>query len=80
MTSRTNFRLIALACALAGASLLQACAMTTGQYVAQRGTATNRSMVSNYDMYGRPVTRQRSVNRTMTVVHENGGVHDFRYY
>ena len=79
MNSRTNRRLIALACALIGAAVLQACAMTTGQYVPQRGAATNRSMVSHYDAYGQPVA-QRSVNRTMTVVHEKGGVHDFRYY
>lgn len=80
MNSRTNRRLIALSCALAGAAMLQACAMTTGQYTPQRGAATNRSMVSHYDAYGQPVARQRSVNRTMTVVHEKGGVHDFRYY
>ena len=80
MNSRTNRRLIGLACALIGAAMLQACAITTGQYVPQRGAATNRSMVSNYDAYGQPITRQRSVNRTMTVVHERGGVHDFRYY
>ncbi|MEO8621654.1 MAG: hypothetical protein ABI625_11350 [bacterium] len=80
MNSRTNRRLIALAVALAGSSLLQACSMATGQYVPQRGSATNRSMVSNYDMFGQPVSRQRSVNRTMTVVHANSGVHDFRYY
>jgi hypothetical protein len=54
--------------------------MTTGQYSAQRGRATNSSMLNNYDMYGRPITYQRSVNRTMTVVHDKGGVHDFRYY
>ena len=80
MNSRTNRRLIALTCALAVAAMLQACAMATGQYVAQRGSATNRSMVSNYDAYGQPIARQRSVNRTMTVVHDKGGVHDFRYY
>ena len=80
MNSKTNRRLIALACALVGSSLLQGCAMATGQYVAQRGTATNRSMVNNYDMYGQQITQQRTVNRTMTVVHDKGGVHDYRYY
>jgi hypothetical protein len=79
MNSRTNRRLIALACALAGAAVLQACAMTTGQYAPQRGTATNRSMLNRYNAYDQPVA-PRSVNRTMTVVHESGGVHDFRYY
>jgi len=80
MNSRTNRRLIALAVALVGSSLLQACAMATGQFVPQRGSATNRSMVNNYDAYGQPITRQRTVNRTMTVVHDKGGIHDFRYY
>ena len=80
MTTRANRRLIALGCALACATLLQACAMTTGQYIPQRGTATNRSLVSHYDAFGQPIARQRSVNRTMTVVHERGGLHDYRYY
>lgn len=79
MNPRTNRRMISLVCALAGTAVLQACAMTTGQYSPQRTPATNRSMVNRYDAYGQPVAR-RSVNRTMTVVHENGGVHDFRYY
>lgn len=79
-TTRTNRRLLALGCALVGVALLQGCAMTTGQYVPQRGAATNRSMVSNYDAFGQPITRQRSVNRTMTVVHERGGLHDYRYF
>jgi hypothetical protein len=82
MNSRSKARLVALACALAGSSLLQACAatMNTGQYVVQRDRATNRSMVSNYDAFGQPITQHRTVNRTMSVVHENGGVLDFRYY
>ncbi|MEP6991810.1 MAG: hypothetical protein ABJA80_12840 [bacterium] len=80
MIHRTNRRLMALACALAGVATLQGCAMATGQYVAQRNPATNRSLVNNYDQYGRPITHQRSVNRTMTVVRANGGVLDYRYY
>ena len=80
MNSRTSGRLIALACALAGSALLQGCAMTTGPYLPQRGSNTNRSMVSNYDAYGQPITHRRTVNRTMTVMHDKGGVHDFRYY
>ena len=73
-------RLIAAAFLVLASAMLQACAMTTGQYVPSRGVATNRSMVSNYDAYGQPVARQRSVNRTMSVMHDKGGVADYRYY
>ena len=73
-------RLFAGACFVLASALLQACTMTTGQYVPARGAAANRSMVSNYDAFGRPVARQRSVNRTMTVMHDKGGVADYRYY
>ena len=73
-------RLIAGACLALASAMLQACAMTTGQYVPARGAAANRSMVSNYDAYGQPLARQRTVNRTMTVMHDKGGVADYRYY
>ena len=76
----TPARLIAVACALVASTIFQACAMTTGQYVPTRGTAANRSMVSHYDSYGQPIARQRSVNRTMTVMRDRGGVADYRYY
>lgn len=76
----TPGRLLAVACALFASAMLQACAMTTGQYVPARGAAANRSMVSHYDSYGQPIARQRSVNRTMTVMHDRGGVADYRYY
>jgi hypothetical protein len=82
MNSGSRARRVALACAFAGVALLQACAttMNTSRYAAQRDRATNRSMVSNYDAFGQPITQHRTVNRTMTVVHERGGVLDFRYY
>ncbi len=73
-------RLIAAACLVLASAMLQACAMTTGHYVPTRGSAANRSMLSNYDAFGRPVARQRSVNRTMTVMHDKGGVADYRFY
>ena len=73
-------RLVTAVCFVLASALLQACAMTTGQYVPARGSASNRSMVSNYDAFGRPVARQRNVNRTMTVMHDKGGVADYRYY
>ena len=73
-------RLIVAACCVLASAMLQACAMTTGQYVPTRGSATNRSMVSNYDAYGQPLARQRSVNRTINVMHDKGGVADYRYY
>ena len=73
-------RLIAAACFVLASVTLQACAMTTGQYVPARGAAANRSMVRNYDAFGRLVAHQRSVNRTMTVMHDKGGVADYRYY
>ena len=80
MNSRTSGRLIALACALAGSALLQGCAIATGPYLAQRGSNANRSMVSNYDALGQPITHRSSVSRTLTVMHDKGGLHDFRYY
>ena len=73
-------RLVTVTLFVLASALLQACAMTTGQYVPARGVATNRSMVNNYDAYGQPLARQRSVNRTMTVMHDKGGVADYRYY
>ena len=76
----TPARLIAIASAVVASAMLQACAMTTGQYVPARGAAANRSMVSHFDSYGQPINRQRSVNRTMTVMHDRGGVADYRYY
>ena len=73
-------RLLATAFLVLACAMLQACAMTTGQYVPSRGAASNRSMVSNYNAYGQPVARQRTVNRTLTVMHDKGGVADYRYY
>ncbi|CAN5915695.1 hypothetical protein BH11GEM1_BH11GEM1_00970 [soil metagenome] len=73
-------RLLVAACLVLACATLQACAMTTGAYVPARGAASNRSMMRNYDAFGQPVARQRTVNRTMTVMHDKGGVADYRYY
>lgn len=79
MDVRTSRLIRALGIVLASA-LFQACAMATGPWAPQRGAAANRNMVSNYDAYGRRIAHQRSVNRTMTVLHDKVGVHDYRYY
>jgi hypothetical protein len=79
MRSRPTRRLAALALALTVSSLLQACAVTTGSFVPVRGTASNRSMTSRFD-----VLRQQSVGNPgvvgrMRTTHETG-LFDFRYY
>ena len=77
MNSRINRRLVALAFALVGAAMLQACAVTTGGFTASRSVNSNRSMTSRYD-----VLRQQSApsGGHRIVSTRDGGVFDFRYY
>ena len=77
MNTRINRRLVALAFALVGSAMLQACAVTTGGFVPNRSTNTNRSMTSHYD-----VTRQSSGSSHYRIVStkSGGGMYDYRYY
>ncbi len=75
-----NQRTVALALAVAGSVLLQACAsVTTGQFVPSRSVNTNRTMTSNYDSYGQLKTPSTG-SRFRIVSSAGGSVYDYRYY
>ena len=77
MRSRSS-RIVSLAVALAVASLLQACAVTTGGFSPIRASANNRSMTSQFDVL-RQGSMPRNVVGRMQTTHEKGYL-DFRYY
>lgn len=78
MNSRINGRLLALAFALAGSAMLQACAVTTGGFVPSRSVNTNRSMTSHYDVLHHQSTPSGGYRIVSTK--SGGGMYDYRYY
>jgi hypothetical protein len=81
MKSKSNHRLVALAVAVAGSVLLQACAsVTTGQFVPNREVRTNRSMTTRYDQYSHQLKTPSTGSRFNIVSSAGGGVYDYRYY
>ena len=49
MHGRSKLKLVGLAAALVGASVLQGCAVTTGLYVPDRAPLASHSMLSRFD-------------------------------
>jgi hypothetical protein len=49
MDGNARVRLLAVGVALAGAALLEGCAVVTGPYVAERAPVSSHSMVSRFD-------------------------------
>ena len=75
MNSKTNRRFVALAIAVAGSALLQACAVSTGAFSPSRPTNTNRSMVSHYDVLHQQAAPSHSIGST-----RSGGTSVHKYY
>ena len=81
MNSKINHRLVALAVAVAGSVLLQACAsVTTGQFVPRRPVNSNRTMTTNYDQLSHQLKSPSTGSRFKIVSSAGGGVYDYRYY
>jgi hypothetical protein len=76
-------RLLALGIALAGATLVQGCAVVTAPYMAERSPVSGHSMVSRYDKshYNADGTAPSSRHSTLYMPRaRESGTFFFRYY
>ena len=74
-----NRRVVMFAVAVAGASLVEGCVMTTGQFVPSKAAPVSRSMVSRYDVLHQQSTPANAPRATMRVTHEQPTT-GYRYY
>ena len=84
MQTKSKGRVVALAVALAGAALLQGCAVTTGVYVPDRSSLASHSMLSRFDkrfdMRYSPYSSTPSTGSALHMPRERqGGVLYFHY-
>ena len=74
-TMSKNRRLLMLAVSVTGSALLQACAVSTGQFV----PTPVRQPASRYDMLHSPTSSSMVLHRA-SVAPGRGGMFDYRYY
>ena len=83
MSGNGTARLVALGVALAGAALVQGCAVVTAPYMAERAPVSSHSMVSRYDKshYNADGTAPSPRHSTLYMPRgRESGMFFFRYY